>query len=374
LKLYNKLKELAASDMYPLHMPGHKRVYGCLPTDLPYNLDITEIDGFDDLREPRGLLKETADLAAKLYGSKKAFLLINGSTAGILSAIGAQSRRGDKILIARNNHWSIDNAVELFGLQPIYIEPNFDDKTGIPLSVSPDSVKSRFEENPDIKLVVITSPSYEGVISNISEIAKISHNHNATLIVDQAHGAHLGFSPKFSGSAINAGADVVVMSLHKTLPALTQCSLLHACSKRANLEELQRLLSIFQTSSPSYVLMASIDCCLRLLETDSNRLFTEYEQNIENFQRQIKLLENFDLLWHSENAIPAGVFAYDLSKIVISTKNTAISGVELMVILRNDFKIELEKSCEHYAIAMTSIYNSSEGFSRLAAALNQIKA
>ena len=376
--LYKKLLELNNSKLYPMHMPGHKRSREFLPAELPFGLDITEISGFDDLHNSKGLLRDTAELAANLYGSSKAFLLINGSTAGILSAVGAHTKRGDKILVTRNCHWSVENAAEIFGLDLLFIDAVLDEKTSVPISADPLAVEAALKNSPEIRLVVVTSPSYEGVLSDIGSIAQISHNRGIPLLVDAAHGAHLAFSGGFGQCAVKSGADIVVMSLHKTLPAMTQCSLLHACSERADIDRLQHYFSIFQTSSPSYVLMASIDFCLRLLETDSTKLFSDYEKKLEAFGDDIMLLKKLSVLWHGNTKIPDGVFAFDKGKIVICTKdfvgndNTAMSGFKLMEILRTKYIIELEKPCDDYAIAMTSICDSFDGFSRLSSALLDI--
>ena len=369
--LIEKLKEYATQNTYPMHMPGHKRQTGHLADCLPHGIDITEIHGFDDLHNPSGILLETAELAAKNYGSKKAYPLINGSTAGILSAIGAHTTRGDKILIAKNCHWSVDNAAALFGLSPKYITPKNDGPSGVPIDVAPSEIEEALNTDPDIKLVVITSPSYEGVVSDVSSIAQLAHSKNIPLFVDSAHGAHLGFSGMFPKSAIQAGADIAVMSLHKTLPALTQCSLLHLCTGRANAEETQRMLSILQTSSPSYVLMASIDSCMHTLNRDHAHLFCEYEKKLIHFGESIKKLEKLTVLYHTRN-ISSTFYGFDPGKIVIVAKNTSLSGVRLMEILRQEYNIELEKACNDYAIAMTSICDSTEGFDRLAKALVEI--
>jgi len=364
--LYDKLKEYSLKGVYPMHMPGHKRNSEALLPGLPYDIDITEIHGFDDLHVPRGILLETSQLAASLYGSDKAFLLVNGSTVGIISAIGALTTRGDKILIAGACHWSVTNAATLFGLIPVFLPSETDYESGVSLSIDPSAVESEIEKEQNIRLIVVTSPSYEGIVSDISSIADVSQSCGIPLLVDSAHGAHLGFSKKFPVSAVTAGADVVVMSLHKTLPALTQCSLMHVSGERVSHEEIARMLSVLQTSSPSYVLMASIDHCLRLLASDRERLFNEYEQNLEYFAREIASLKNLFVLGN------ARLFAHDPGKIVIVTKNTALSGFELADILRSENKIELERACAEYAIAMTSICDSKEGFTRLAKALREI--
>jgi len=220
--------------------------------------------------------------------------------------------------------------------------------------------------------VIITSPTYEGVISDIATIADIVHEQNIPLLVDGAHGAHLGLSACFPDDIIRTGADVVVMSLHKTLPALTQCSLLHASGKRAKTAEIEGLLSVLQTSSPSYVLMASIDYCLRLLESDKERLFSEYKQNLDAFNRSIMVLKNLSVLNHGTSKPIPGFFSFDLGKLVIATKNTILDGVMLTNILRKEYNIELELAFKNYAIAMTSICDHPEGFTRLADALIKI--
>jgi len=370
--LYDKLKKYSESGIYPMHMPGHKRNIGILPHGLPYDTDVSEISGFDNLHDPRSVLRESAEVATGLYGSDKAFMLINGSTVGILAAIGAHAGNGDKILMARNCHLSVYNAVELFGLDPVYIVPETDESTGIFCSVDPAAVESALESGTGIKLVVVTSPTYEGVVSDIGSIAAIAHKYDVPLLVDEAHGAHLGFSKRFPENAVRAGADITVMSLHKTLPALTQCALMHQCGKYANVGEISRMLSILQTSSPSYILMASIDHCLRFLESDKDKLFADYEQNLDQFDREAKTLKNLSVLCKGGDVLHPGFFMFDPGKIVISTKSNAINGLRLADIFREEYKIELEMACADYAIAMTSICDTSYGFMRLADALKAI--
>ena len=367
--LYDKLKEYAKSGVYPMHMPGHKQNQAYMPHGFPCDIDITEIHGFDDLHNPKRVLLDTENLAAKLYNSLKAFILINGTTVGILAAIGAHAKRGDKILAVDNCHWSTPNAADLFGLKIEYITIETDETSGVPCSVTPESIALALENNPDIKLVIITSPTYEGVVSDIASIADVVHNAGGILIVDAAHGAHLGFSDAFPKNATTLGADIVIVSLHKTLPALTQCSLLHICSNRIDVSEVKRLLSILQTSSPSYVLMASIDYCLRLLESDRDKFFNEYERNLCAFRESIQNLKNLFVL--SPDLHP-GFFDYDPGKIVILIKNTTLSGARLADILRNEYKIEIERVYDNYVIAMTSISDKPEGFHRLASALYAI--
>ena len=376
--LYGKLIEYTRGGVYPMHMPGHKRNADFFPPNcaLPYGVDITEIDGFDNLHDPRGVLKETADLAAGLYGSGRAFPLVNGSTAGILAAVGVCAGRGCKILMARNCHMSVYNAVALFGAIPVYLMPKTDAASGVACAISPADAESALQNNPDTKLVIITSPTYEGVISDVGAISDIAHSYGIPLLVDEAHGAHLGFSQRFQGGSVRAGADISVMSLHKTLPALTQCALLHVCGERVDTDELARLLAVFQTSSPSYILMASIDYCIRLLLRDKERLFCEYERNLNRFSDEVSSLKNLGALCCGTDSLKKhpGFFAFDPGKLVIITGKTLLSGKSLTERLRTEYKIELEMAAPGHAVVMTSICDSRDGFCRLAEALRAIDA
>ena len=225
--LYDKLKNYSKSGIYPFHMPGHKRTDITEEGIIPYNIDITEIHDFDNLHSPNGVIYEIQKKAAKLYNAKNAFILINGSTGGILSAIRSMTNQGDKILMARNCHKSVYNAAELFNLNVDYIFPDTDSRYNILTSVSPYDIEDKLtKHNDEIRLVIITSPTYEGVVSDIKSISEICHKHGAKLLVDEAHGAHFPFSDSLPDEALNCGADAAVLSLHKTLPSLTQTALL----------------------------------------------------------------------------------------------------------------------------------------------------
>lgn len=370
--LIDKIKK---NTLYPMHMPGHKRNTMLLSNSFPYEIDITEIHGFDDLRYQQAELGKTADLAARLYESNKAFMLVNGSTVGILTAIGTLANRGDKILFAKSCHRSVHNAVELFGLKPIYIKTKTNEKSDIECSITPEMINEALEKESDIKLIVVTSPSYEGVISDVKTITDAAHKKNISVLVDSAHGAHLGFSDKLPENATKSGADVVVMSLHKTLPALTQCSLMHVCSNRVDIDKLHSMLFILQTSSPSYVLMASIDYCLRLLETSGSELFEKYMQLLTEFYKQTEDLKNLTVINPFDNDFHKShpdFYDLDPGKIVVVTKNTSSGKYALADILRNEYEIELEASHQNHAIAMTSICDTPEGIARLATALREL--
>ncbi|MGE4485965.1 MAG: aminotransferase class I/II-fold pyridoxal phosphate-dependent enzyme [Oscillospiraceae bacterium] len=372
--LYDIISGYTSQDICPMHMPGHKRNTGLLGEGLPYKIDITEINGFDNLHNTTGILKETAGLACALYGSRKSFLLINGSTGGILAAVRGTVRRGDKIIMARNCHKSVFHAVELCGLMTAYIVPENDAETGIQGSIAPEQVKSALDKNQDAKLVVITSPTYEGVISDIRAISDIAHRRGIPVLVDEAHGAHLGFSEMFPGEALGCGADITVTGLHKTLPALTQCSLLNIGGEIVDTNKIARQLEVFETSSPSYVLMASIDQCVRLLTEYKTRLFRAYENNIRNFDDSIRNLSKLKVLCHGSDALcrHGSFFGYDLGKIVVCAGSAKMTGRTLSELFRTQYGIEMEMAGASYAIAMTSICDTEKSFRRLADAIIDI--
>ncbi len=260
------------------------------------------------------------------------------------------------------------NAIELNFLEPIYLKPNIN-QYGIEEEISVEEIQTKIEQNQDIKLVVITSPTYEGVISNIKEIAKIAHKYSIPVLVDEAHGAHLNFDENLKQyEALNSGADIVIQSLHKTLPALTQTAIMHINSEFVDKKKIETQLAIFETSSPSYILMSSIEECLNILENQGKELFEEYNKKLEKFYEETKSLEKLKILGN----IVVDKLVYDKGKIVVITNETNITGKELANILRNKYKIEVEMSAINYIIAMTSICDSEENFKRLITALKDI--
>lgn len=368
--LYNKLKKYSKSGVYPFHMPGHKRNPMLCDGIMPYEIDLTEIDGFDNLHNAEGCILEVQNLAERLYNVKKAFLLVNGATGGILSAVRAKTNRGDKVLVARNSHKSVYNALEICGLEPEYIVPAVDDEFGINCSITPLQVEKAIVENPNAKLLIITSPTYEGVVSDIKEICRIAHLHNVMVLVDEAHGAHFPFSKSFPSEAVASGADAAVASLHKTLPSLTQTALL-LTSNESLINSLAENLAIFETSSPSYIFMSAIEKCLEFCENAS--AFDEYIKRLNSFNEKCKSLKKIKVLCYGNDEVKNHrFFDFDISKITVSVRGLDINGTQLAEILRNDFKIEPEMVCSDYVLLISTVCDTDEGFARLINALQII--
>lgn len=374
MNLLSKLEAYARGGVYPFHMPGHKRRPDLAALADPFALDITEIDGFDNLHDAHGILADEMARAAALWGSRQAFFLVGGSTGGILAGIAACARRGDRVLVARGAHKSVYNALMLNGLRPTFLLPEADDAFGISGSVSPAAVEHALAAQPDIRLVVVTSPTYEGVLSDIPAIAAAAHRHGAVLLVDEAHGAHLGLAQGFPSGALAGGADIVVQSLHKTLPSLTQTALLHIGSERVEADAVAEQLAVFETSSPSYPLMASIAACVSLLERERAPLFAAYRSRLLRFDAALRPLKRLRVLCHGgDRAAAHPAFAdFDPGKLVVSARGTPLTGPALAERLRRTYRLEPEMSAGDYVLCMTSICDTDEGFSRLAAALLEI--
>ncbi|MCD8347355.1 MAG: decarboxylase [Lachnospiraceae bacterium] len=377
-------------------MPGHKRQMKSFAD--AFAIDITEIDGFDNLHHSEGILLEAQERAAHLYGADETYYLVNGSTCGILAAVSASVRRGGRILMARNSHKAAYNAALLNGLRVTWLYPETDTRRGICGSIRPEQVRAALEEgmcgqgtdfsekccyenqkqvdaNTDrretssrITAVLITSPTYDGVVSDIRGIAEEVHRAGAILIVDEAHGAHFAMHSYFPESALSCGADIVINSLHKTMPSLTQTALLHVKGARADRERLRKYLGIFQSSSPSYVLMTGMDECVRLMETRKEELFGCFVQRLQVLREHLGKLKHLHLVTGEEPELSA--FAYDRSKVLISTEGCRnLTGPGLANILRKRYHLEVEMAAERYITAILTIADTREGFERLERAL-----
>lgn len=372
--------EKEAGACYPFHMPGHKRRADGLPGILPYSIDFTEISGTDDLHAAEGILRDAMQRTAALYGAARTWYLVNGSSCGNLAALAAATYPGDEIIAARNCHRSVWHAAELRELRVHTIDPAVDEAFCVSGSVTPEAVEEALRQHPDAGAVVVTSPTYEGVLSDIRSIAELCHAHGIPLIVDEAHGAHLGLrfpggsGPEaygFPGGAIRCGADVVVQSVHKLLPGLTQTAWLHR-SRESLIGEaaLAHQLDIFETSSPSYPLMVSMDACTGFLLTEGERRLAQWQAMLAAFDRAVSGLRRLKILCHGGD--PAGAhafYAFDPSKLYISASGAGMTGAELAGILRGRFRMEMEMSCGDSVLAMTSPMDSPEALQQLAEAL-----
>lgn len=393
--LLERLTEYAGSDAYPFHMPGHKRreitdgIPGGFPD--PYGIDITEIDGFDNLHHAEGILKDAMETVAAIYGADRSWYLVNGSTCGILSAVFAATENGGKILTARNCHKAVYHAICLNRLEAEYLYPEEITEFGINGGIRAEDVRKALEKDAmhcagnsgdvrgkitKIQAVLITSPTYEGVVSDIRVIADVAHEYGIPLIVDEAHGAHLEYADQchsFPKSALEYGADIVIQSLHKTLPCFTQTAILHVKGKLVDQDRISRYLSMFQTSSPSYLFMAGMERCIRYMDGDGRNEMIRYEKRLERFMERMEGLQVLEVLDREICGKYRTVAGWDPSKIVVSTMRAEdFHGEELAETLRRKYHLEMEMTAPEYVIAMTSLMDTEEGFERLGTALLEI--
>ena len=391
--LLERLSTYAASDAYPFHMPGHKRQVkmGITSVPNPFSVDITEIDGFDNLHHAEGILKDAMETAAAIYGADRSWYLVNGSTCGILSAVFAATENGGKILTARNCHKAVYHAICLNRLEAEYLYPEEITEFRINGGIRAEDVRKALEKDAmrcagnsgdvrgkitKIQAVLITSPTYEGVVSDIRAIADAAHEYGIPLIVDEAHGAHLEYADQchsFPKSALEYGTDIVIQSLHKTLPCFTQTAILHVKGKLVDQDRISRYLSMFQTSSPSYLFMAGMERCIRYMDGDGRNEMIRYEKRLERFMERMEGLQVLEVLDREICGKYRTVAGWDPSKIVVSTMRAEdFHGEELAETLRRKYHLEMEMTAPEYVIAMTSLMDTEEGFERLGTALLEI--
>lgn len=357
-------------DAVSFHMPGHKgshlyRRFGYhefLNRIMDY--DITEIPGADNLFQTEGVIKGVQDHYARLYHCKKSYLLINGTSGGNIAAVLASVSRGKQLIMARNCHKSVFNALTLGGIRPLYAYPEMIEEFGISGTVSPVEIERLINENSDVEAILITSPNYYGVCSDIKAIAEIAHQYGKVLIVDEAHGAHLHFCDVLPPSAIQSGADLVINSTHKTLLSFTQSATLHYNTDLVDQYILEDKLQCIQSTSPSYILMTSLDISAQILEKHRHELMEEWVQNLNVFYDRISKIPGVQTMGKMEGL--------DWTKINLNMSELGITGSQLEKILIEDYNIYIELFTGDLVMAMTGIGNTKNDYDRFANALEDI--
>jgi len=377
--LFDALKTYVKNDTVPFHVPGHKKGVGAdqefkeFIGENAFKIDVTVFKSVDSLHHPTGPIKRAQQLAADAYGSDAAFFSIHGTSGAIQAMIMSVVSSGDKIIIPRNVHKSITAGIILSGAIPVYMQPEFDKKVGIAHGITPETVKETLEENKDAKALLIINPTYYGVATNLKKIADIVHSYDIPLIVDEAHGPHLGFNDKLPMSAMEAGADICSQSTHKIIGALTQCSLLQVRTKRVDAARVAQVLSLLQTTSPSYILMASLDCARRQIATEGEALL-EKAISLTSFARdEINKIPGL-YCFGNEILNNPGVYSLDPTKVTITCRDLGITGYDLDMILSNKYHIQMELSDLYNILAVGSFGDTAESFDKLLTALREISA
>ena len=357
------------------HMPGHKgsaiyRKYGYTEfLEKMMDCDITEIIGADNLFQTEGILATAQEEYAKLYGVKRAYMLVNGTSGGVIAAIMASVPKGGKLVMARNSHKAIYNALLLADIQPVYAYPEMIEEYGISGEITAEEISRCLEENPDASAVILPSPNYYGICSDIEKIAEIVHAKGKILIVDQAHGAHLKFfsdcgfadMPK---SAEEQGADVAVNSIHKTLASFTQSAALTFNSDRLDHYTLEDKLQMIQSTSPSYILMGSLDINADIIKNHKEEAFTAWHDALVYFYEEAEKIPGLGVIRNEK---------LDFTKINLDMSAYGLSGSQLEHLLMEK-GIYAELTTGNILMCMTGIGNTKEDMEKLLTALKEIAA
>ncbi len=369
--VFDGLKSLMEENSVSFHMPGHKGKNTLIEWGkyIPY-IDTTEVEGLDNLLEPRGIIKESQELAAEVYGAKATIYGVNGSTGSIYIALSAITKPGDKVLIQRNCHKAVYNAMILNRLNPIYMYPNYNEEHNVLTGLYPEEIEEILQNNQDIKAVVMTYPNYYGVCSDLEKIAEIVHKYNKVLMVDEAHGPHMSFSDKLPMSALEAGADIVIHSTHKTLPSFTQTSMIHVGTDRIDLNKLRDRFALYTTTSPSYLFTASNEIAAAYMDGEGRQ---RLDWSVDKVNEVIERLQKIDRVFvFTGDDFDPTIKAKDNTKILF--KIDGIKGSKVKKILRTDHNIRLEMSDYYYGLILTSLMNDEEDYEKLIKAIEEIAA
>ena len=366
--LVDMLKAYQEGHPLPFHMPGHILGRG-LSNELKRagSLDITEIPGSDCLHAPTGAIKEAQELAAKCFGAGFTLFLVNGSTAGIQTMIKAVVKPGGKLIVGRDSHRSVINALALFGGEPVFVMPSIDEESDLPWGVTAEAIERAILDHENVQGVLLTRPSYYGAAASLEEIRKVTRRHGLPLLVDEAHGAHFGFHRELPPTALEQGADLCVQSLHKTLPALTQTALLHGQKDLELWSKVESAASMLQSTSPSYLLMASIDSARNLMENEGEALYDRLLSIIKDFDRSLETRTRVKRL-----ALKHEGLVQDFSRIVLSFEQTRLSGYEAEELLRTRYGIVAEMADLIHVVLIATPFHSREDFDRLIHALQML--
>ena len=337
--LVEAVLDYARQQVYPLHTPGHKGGRGMaepLRSALgqpALAMDVSLMSELDDIHAPQGAIDAAQDAAAALYGSDACFFAVNGTTGAIHAMLMAALQPGETVLIPRNAHSSVYGGLVLSGAEPVYVMPEYLEEFSVYGQVTPAQVEAAFVEHPELRAVLLTSPNYYGMAADVARVARIAHEHGALLLVDEAHGPHLGFSKLLPPSALQCGADLVAQSTHKLAGALTQCSLLHARGERLDLTHVAAVMSLLTTTSPNYLLLCSLDAARAQLQEHGTVMASQAVMAADTLRQTLRHFDGLLLLGRGIIG-RAGVVALDETKVLLNVREWPFTGMEVADALR----------------------------------------
>lgn len=374
--LFDAMKKYNEKQVIPFDVPGHKQGYALDEFTKYFGKTIMKIDvnsskPLDNLSNPIGVIKQAEDLTAKLFNASYAFFLVNGTTAGIQAMIMAACNPGEKIILPRNVHRSAINGLILADAIPVYIEPVVDDELAIAFNVDFELVKKTILENLDAKAILITNPTYYGFATNLKEIVSFAHEKNMIVLVDEAHGTHLQFSKDLPLSAMQVDADISTISLHKTGGSLTQSSVLLLNDRVVKNTHIKTILNISQTTSASYLLMASLDVARKNLAINGEKEFKRVIELSRYAREHINKIDGFSS-FSKELIGKNSVYSFDETKLSIKVNDLGLTGLEVYDILRDEYNIQMEFGDAYHTLAVISIGDTKENIDSLIKALKDL--
>ena len=375
--LFDAMISLAESKKVSFHTPGHKSGKGIsmrfrkFVGPKIFSIDLTTLDEVDSLQNPTGVIKEAQELAARAYGADRSFFLVNGTSGGNHAMILSTVRPMEKILVARNIHRSVLAGLIMSGAEPIFFDPDVDDKLKVALNVRFETVKETIDGNPESKVLFLTSPNYYGICADIEKIISYAHSRGLAVLVDEAHGPHLRFHPELPVSALEAGADLCVQSTHKIIGGMTQASMLHARSGRIDMDTLADTLRFIQTTSPSYILMASLDLARMQMATEGEKLLGKALRLAEESREKINRIEGI-YSFRREEIKSLGMGDMDVTKITVRVSDLGMTGYEVSQMLNREYDIQVEMADPFNILVIVSIGDRKDDLNRLTEALRDI--
>lgn len=375
LPLLDALRECANKYHAAFYTPGHKRGQGVssqLATDFKSNVfkfDLPELPELDNLFAPQGVIQQAQELAADAFGAEQTWFLVNGSTCGVEAAILATCHTGDKIILPRNVHSSSIAGLILSGAIPVFVNPEYDSELDIAHSITPASLAAALKQHPDAKAVMIVYPTYYGACADIAAIASVTHAYNIPLLVDEAHGGHLAFHLDLPTSALAAGADLTVQSTHKVLGAMTQASMLHIQGNRIERDRITKALQLLQSTSPSYLLLASLDAARQQMALQGKLLMSRTLQLAREARTRISAIPKLSVL---ECQSTPGFCALDLTRLTVTVSDLGITGFEVDEILHAQLGVTAELPSLQHLTFIISLGNTQEDIEKLVYAFTMV--
>lgn len=368
LPLLDRLQQLSQQADAAFYTPGHKRGQGIsqnlqnLLGKLTFKADLPELPELDNLFAPEGVIAEAQQLAALAFGATQTWFLVNGSTCGIIASIVATCGMGEKIILPRNIHTSAIAGLIISGAIPIFINPEYDRARDIVYSITPIALEKTLQQHPDAKAVMMLYPTYQGICGDIRKITEVTHKYNIPLLVDEAHGAHFAFHPNLPPSALSVGADLTVQSTHKVLGAMTQASMLHIQGQKIDPTRINKALQLLQSTSPSYLLLASLDAARQQMAVEGKELITKTLGLADDASKRLKEIRNISIL----ELIPQAGFTYfDHTRLTIDVSQLGLTGFEADEILHQQLGVTCELPLPKHLTFIITFGNTPEDIEKL---------